>query len=106
MDEFTKRLTALRSSPGQAVKGAVKTMKKGLDGTASKAIEEARKKQSEEMIRKNFGNEENYRKSTENDGDLFELPYQKVGKMAGKAVKGMAKGAQSLMQRLSSLRNN
>lgn len=106
MEDFTKRLTALRSNAGQAVKGAGKTMKKGLDGTAGKEMEDARMKQSQEMIRKNFGNEENYRKSTANDGDLFDLPYQKAGRMIGKMRKGVAKGAQSLMQRLSNLRNN
>jgi hypothetical protein len=111
MDEFTKKLTALRMGAAKAggaaksvAKGTLANMKRGLDGTAQKEMDEARKKRDSDMIRENFGSEENYRKTlgldTKEGQDLFTPPYQKAGKAIGKAVKG----AKGLFDRLVSVR--
>ena len=92
MEDFKKRLTNLRMGAKKAVKGTVANMKRGLDGTAGREMEEARKARDSKMIQENFGNEENYRKTlgldTDEGKDLFTPPYQKAGKAVGKAIKG------------------
>lgn len=111
MDEFTKKLTALRMGVAKAggaaksvAKGTLANMKRGLDGTAQKEMDQARKDRDQKMIRENFGSEENYRKTlgldTKEGQDLFTPPYQKAGKAIGKA----AKGAKNLFDRLVSVR--
>lgn len=111
MNEFTKKLTALRMGAAKAggaaksvAKGTAANMKRGLDGTAGKEMAKAREDRDQAMIRENFGNEENYRKTlgldTKEGQDLFTPTYQKVGKAIGKA----AKGAKGLFDRLVSVR--
>lgn len=111
MDEFTKRLTALRMGAAKAggtvksvAKGTLANMKRGLDGTAQKEMDQARKDRDQKAIRENFGSEENYRKTlgldTKEGQDLFTPAYQKAGKAIGK---GLKKG-EDLFDRLVSVR--
>lgn len=104
MDEFKKKLTDLRMGAKNVAKGTLANMKKGLDGTAQKEMDQARQERDQRMIRENFGNEENYRKTlgldTKEGQDLFTPPYVKAGRAIGKA----AKGAKSLFDRLVSVR--
>lgn len=90
----------------KAAKGTVANMKRGLDGTAQKEMDQAREARDQAMIRENFGNEENYRKTlgldTKEGQDLFTPPYQKAGKAIGKAVKG----AKGLFDRLVKVRGS
>lgn len=106
MEEFTKRLTAIRSGAGKAAKKAGKAVGKGVDMMLEKqkGVADARKERDDRMIRENFGSEENYRKTlgldTKEGQDLFTPPYQKAGKAIGRAVKG----AKGLFDRLVSVR--
>lgn len=104
MDEFKKKLTALRMGAKGVAKGTLSNMKKSWDGTATREMDQARKDRDDRMIRENFGNEENYRKTlgldTEEGKDIFTPPYQKAGKAIGKAVKG----TKNLFDRLVSVR--
>lgn len=115
MDEFTKKLTALRMGASKAAgkagkfvadeaKGTLANMKRGLDGTAQREMDQARKDRDQKMIRENFGSEENYRKTlgldTKEGQDLFTPPYQKAGQAIGKGLK-KAKG---LFDRLVAVR--
>lgn len=107
MEEFTKKLTALRMGAKKAggaaksvAKGTLANMKRGLDGTAAKEMDQARKDRDQKMIRENFGNEENYRKTFEGSEDLFTPPYQKAGKAIGKGLKS----AKGFFDRLVSVR--
>lgn len=100
MQDFQDRLMALRSGAKAAAKGTAANMKKGFDGTARKEMDKAKMDQSREMIRKNFGNEENYRKNIEETGneDLFTPPYKKAAVAVGDAVRGTKSFLERLMQ--------
>lgn len=106
MEEFTKRLTAIRQSAGKAAKKAGRAVGKGIDVVLEKqdGVAKARKERDDKMIRENFGSEENYRKTlgldTKEGQDLFTPPYQKAGKAIGKGLKG----AKNLFDRLVSVR--
>lgn len=115
MDDFIKKLTALRMGAGKTAGKAGKFVADELKGTLEnmspaavegryKAMDQARADRDAEMIRENFGNEENYRKTlgldTPEGQDLFTPPYQKVGKAIGKA----GVGVKNLFDRLVQMR--
>ena len=106
MNEFTKRLTAIRQAPGKLAKKAGNAAGKGVDAVVAKqkGVADARKDRDDAMIRENFGNEENYRKTlgldTKEGQDLFTPSYVKAGRAIGKA----AKGAKGLFDRLVKVR--
>lgn len=97
MEEFTKRLTAIRQGAGKAAKKVGSAVGKGVDTLIEKqkAVDDARKARDQKMIAENFGSEAEYRKrlglDTPEGQDLFTPPYQKAGKAIGKVVSG-AKG--------------
>lgn len=106
MDEFTKKLTAIRQGAGKAAKKAGSAMGKGVDAMIEKqkGVSDARKERDDAMIRQNFGNEENYRKTlgldTKEGQDLFTPTYVKAGRAIGNA----AKGVKGFFDRLVSVR--
>jgi len=83
MDEFTKRLTAVRSGGNMS---------------------DLKRDRNRKMIRENFGNEENYKSNLDQRSDKMkdlETPlYQKAGRAVGKA----AKSAKGFFDRLSQVR--
>lgn len=98
MEQFTKQLTAIRQGAASAPKKMVKSVI-----SKQKGVQAAKDARDQEMIRENFGNEENYRKtfgSKEREDELYTPLYQK----AGKAVGGALKGAKSFFDRLVGVR--
>jgi len=108
MNEFINKLTQLRQGATNVAKGTLANMKRGIDGTAAREMEEARRARDEELMRENFGSVEAYEKMmsdmTPEEKELFTPTYVKVGRGLGKAGRAVKRGAESLMDRLVQMR--
>ena len=106
MNDFIKRLTAIRKGASGIAKKGGQAIGRGVDSVIEKqkAVGDAREARDRKAMLENFGSEENYRKTigldTPEGQELFTTPYAKAGQMAGKAVKGV----KGMFDRLVSLR--
>jgi len=83
MNEFKNKLTNLRLGAKNVVKGTIANMKGGMDGSAYKKIDDAKRAKNEGMIRDNFGSEDNYQRNFAGKG----IPKPGVlGKFASKLI--------------------
>lgn len=86
--------------------GTLKNMSPSATAARYKAMDSARRERDDAMIRENFGNEENYRKTlgldTPEGQKLFTPAYvtalRAIGKGANKVGDGMSSFAKRLMQ--------